>query len=737
MQKVWKIGTRWGDKGPSNLDLFLSYQCAFFGLDGQNYGDWRAAKEGDLLLVCSGSIPVAIGMIKTPFQNYRDADIQFCLRDETDWIGDDDVVICKAQYQMIPQNDVENIHWSNDSRRRFCEHSTREIVIDKWNEYLSKNIQGQFEITSRTVGLASEMREAGVFSPRVKYRIPVYQRPYSWSEPELRRLMEDLRDAVAHSEPAFMGTMQLSAPVPLGKDGEVKSWAYDIIDGQQRTTTFMVLRCILEERLGIFSNDARDSAYITHVNRGVAQKDLDEFWQVRQNKRLSSYTPAQDNHNPYLANTAIINNLLDEYFGEQNNDDKEESGGSGTVKLEELYNFILSNLRFVIIETKAGLSKTLKIFNTINTTGLDLGSEDLFKIRLYEYRKDICGDTDDVFDEISKVYERIENHKREDVGGIYYSMSTVLEIYHRVLIARHKLSNQLGWYTTPRFFDCVFDTLLNIRPCQDIGSNVIELKISDLNDIIDCLNELSAQYSQNESMKIMHHFIGSTRYESKAWFYSVIALYFNAITPQELLQYDTMLFKLLVPPSLKWSKTVYAVQNSLLGILKSLPDSVGKGLDALNQRLQTGLDNINSKDEFLQACEYEIAGNWKWKTLICRLCEYLTTIDAGKEPSFSKLFQSSIDIEHIQSYTDSKDCEAVWNEWGSEINRLGNLVMFETSLNRSVSNDAAKKPDAYRQSKFISVNKLSPQVALWTLESAIKRRQELTLRMEKYLFSLC
>lgn len=724
-RRVWKIGTRWGNTGPSNLDLFLNYQCAFFGLDGSGYGDYTKAKEGDLLLVCSGAKPVAIGIMKSEFFPYEESGITFCERDRNDWIGEDDVVICKARFCMIPQDEkVKN--WGNDSRRRFCSHSTIPIVNKKWEEYNNDVSKGSFDIKSRTVELLASDTSSGVFSDKIRYRIPVYQRPYSWGESELRRLVEDLKEGVVNKEPMFLGTMQLSAPIPLYSGNQPECYAFDIIDGQQRTTTLMLLRCLLEERLGeILNEDGRDRNFITHVNRGSAQRDLDEFWKTWKEKKLGDCKMDTVSANPYLANIANLNNLLDDYFL---NSENEESN----IGLSCLLDYINTSLRFVVIETHAGISKTLKIFNTINTTGLDLGSDDLFKIRLYEYRKDVCHDSDDIFDDISKVYERIANAQKDYTGGLYYSMSDVLDVYKRILIAKYQLRNDLDALSTSRFFERLFDSVLHVRKWPEFKDENVDMQIADLNTIVDTFEIIAKELRENQNLHIMHRFLFETRY-GYAWNYLAVALYFKSIAPNEMLDFDTLLFKLLVPPSLHWAKRVSAVQGQLLNILRALPTR--KGVELLRERLEHGLDNQSGQDSFTEACNYPISGYIKWKNLICRLCEYLISQDENTPQTYANLFEKSIDIEHIQSYTDSKDRDATWNIWGDEINRLGNLVIFESSLNRSVGNDTTKKPEKYASSVFRSVNKLKDEVEAWTLEKALERRKLLTQLMREYLFT--
>ena len=728
-QNVWKIGTRWGNMGPSNFDLFLNYQCAFFSLDdAERIGDWQKAEIGDLLLVCDGYKPVAIGIMQSKFENYQQGSIRFCKSDEDEWIdGSDNIRICKARFCLIP--DGETATWGNDGMKRFCAHTNKSIVVEKWEEYSKNESKGVFDIKSRTVELLSTDAESGIFSANTRYRIPVYQRPYSWGESQLRRLLEDLKEGVINGEPMFLGTMQLSAPVPLSTSQQPLKCAYDIIDGQQRTTTLMLLRCLLEEKLEQTSTgDEREKNYITHVNRGAAQRDLDEFWAIRKKKELHACKLDSNTVNPYLANIAILNNLLNAYFPEV---DEERPN----VSPKALLDFIEHNLRFVVIETHAGISKTLKIFNTINTTGLDLGSDDLFKIRFYEYRKDVCQDTDDVFDKISEVYQKVADAQRERTGGMRYCMSDVLEVYQSVLVAKYNLENEAAGLPCPTFFERLFDSILNVRKWPVFKKAKVDMQVSELYSIVNAFKTVSGCFAKNENLRIMHRFLGETRYWEKVKFYLVTAIYFKAIDESELEKFDTLLFKLLVPPSLYWAQQVYAVHSNLIEILRSLPKNERNGIELLKRYICVGLDkdNIDPQEQFRNACGQQISGYPKWKNLICRLCEYLLALDKDNTLISMSLFGPGIDIEHIQCCTPNNpdDLEG----WDEELHRLGNLVVLESSLNRSVGNRTQEKPAAYAQSAYVSVRLLHDKVAQWKPKDAKERRDELTERMHKFLFT--
>lgn len=139
-----------------------------------------------------------------------------------------------------------------------------------------------------------------------------------------------------------------------------------------------------------------------------------------------------------------------------------------------------------------------------------------------------------------------------------------------------------------------------------------------------------------------------------------------------------------------------------------------------------------SRRNVKKACEYEVTYSQKWKNLMCRLVEYWGDTSKNKN-LYTKLFETPFDIEHIQCYTDKENRDEKWSEWGAELNRIGNLVLLEQSINRSIGNDYSRKSDEYAKSKFCSVQQLKDSVTNWNKEDAEKRRREITEQFIEFL----
>src|SRR6478609_11211988 len=82
-----------------------------------------------------------------------------------------------------------------------------------------------------------------------QYQVPLYQRTYSWTRPQLERLWSDLLklaedrvdDALATH---FIGSLVL-APSPTNGPTGVQEFL--VVDGQQRLTTLSVLLCAIRD----------------------------------------------------------------------------------------------------------------------------------------------------------------------------------------------------------------------------------------------------------------------------------------------------------------------------------------------------------------------------------------------------------------------------------------------------------------------------------------------------------
>ncbi|MGL2434288.1 DUF262 domain-containing protein [Helicobacter pylori] len=219
------------------------------------------------------------------------------------------------------------------------------------------------------------------------YQIPIYQRPYQWTEENCKKLLDDLLSSYECYKESdyFCGSLVLIA---IGTDSETNATTYDVVDGQQRLSTFILLAKVLatlynnevlnnktskdflEKSLGDIDGEKRKR--LTFNTIGLNAKDdfqgaLDFFddLDASKGKNSKSNDPSKGKNN-YLKNAICLKNYLKE---------KEIENINAFIKW--LY------LKVTFIKTTCpNISMALRIFSVLNARGLPLHAIDIFKAEL-------------------------------------------------------------------------------------------------------------------------------------------------------------------------------------------------------------------------------------------------------------------------------------------------------------------------------------------------------------------
>ncbi len=200
------------------------------------------------------------------------------------------------------------------------------------------------------------------------YQIPIYQRPYQWTEENCEKLLDDLFEDYEKDRESdyFCGSLVL-----VKSDPNSKTEIYDIVDGQQRLSTFILLAKVLatlySERLTEESKDYLQESLITKYGK----KDRLNFNAMGFNSKkdfqyaLTSFNdvPVSNAKNNYLKNAVCLKDYLRE---------KEIKNINDFIK------WLYSNVKFITIIC-LNIDKALRIFNVLNARGLPLNATDIFK----------------------------------------------------------------------------------------------------------------------------------------------------------------------------------------------------------------------------------------------------------------------------------------------------------------------------------------------------------------------
>ncbi|GAA7481128.1 hypothetical protein ID1079_01210 [Helicobacter pylori] len=271
------------------------------------------------------------------------------------------------------------------------------------------------------------------------YQIPNYQRPYQWTEENCEKLLDDLffsYECYTESD-YFCGSLVLIA---IDTDSETNATTYDIVDGQQRLSTFILLakvlvtlydkvlndkvlnktsRELLEKSLGDTDGEKRKRLIFNTIGLNVKddfQDALDFFDDLDASKGEDSKSnDPSKGKNSYLKNAICLKDYLIE---------KEIEDINAFIKW--LYHKII-----FIKTTCSDISMALRIFSVLNARGLPLHAVDVFKVELLKKLAKEKDQEDFVFrrnalrqkclDNKSKFPKRKENKREKNAAEILFS----------------------------------------------------------------------------------------------------------------------------------------------------------------------------------------------------------------------------------------------------------------------------------------------------------------------------
>lgn len=710
----WKIGTRWSKNGLPNtsiLSLMRRNNIAFVWLEGKKKEKFlNCVKENDYIALSDGFQIVAIGkVIGEPKLLKEFSNFVITNKDKTEIDIDSNIVGVRISLVDISEEDAECFKYKN--RTRFCQLNKENLKIKSYYD----DHFNSFDIKSYTENILN------LFNDKASYIVPVYQRPYEWKSSQVEPFINDIlsnffgKEGNVIQEPIFIGTIQLSKRKLISNN----EYQHDIIDGQQRITTLIIFIKELQKKYPNESILFRNKEYLsTHVSKTQNDYLQDYLSNIETNK----------DQNQYWKNAKIISEIFDRYLEDQPDTD--------TFKISDFLDYLYKKVIFVVIETSAGLSKTIKIFNTINNAGLDLNGNDLFKIRMYEYLRDIKNKQEEVFDEIQNLYSLID--EKNKTYGKEYSMGTMLDIYKNILITEYNLSNALYELSWETFFDRLFDSLLVLNNDWDDFKklNGLELNINTLKNIIELRYiEGGHSYSLEASFanKMIHCFSRYRRLRGVV-IYPFLYYYYNNNQSvfsnlEELL---ITLNKYFFIYSLYHSKQISKVRTDIFGMVKSMKENpvdgiirfIRKEINTIVEKEGHRLKNQISKNLFGDGSRW-------WKYLVCGVSTFLSEREDGLsiETLQEKIFDTSkFDIEHIHANNDSSIVISAELQ-----NSIGNLTHLEREINRGIKDKEfpVKKID-YKKSKYKTVRDIS-EYEKWDSEEIENRLKTETENIYNYI----
>lgn len=264
------------------------------------------------------------------------------------------------------------------------------------------------------------------------YIVPDYQREYVWTDKEVNQLLEDIGEQIdaGSTREYFIGTVLVS---PTDQKSH-----YEVIDGQQRLTTFFLLLCALKH---LFQGEPQRQMISGLISTSYVDSDGD----VRTNLKLE---PRYENAGEVMARLVELDadpqavragiqaagiasfgsleNLVNAYstlyrYLQDNYDD--------VAKLKRYWGYLANNVVFIQISTD--VSSALKIFETINERGVGLNPMDLLKNLLFTQVRQ--SQFTQLKDEWKKITKPLEKAKEKPLRFLRY-----------FLMANYVIKNERG-----------------------------------------------------------------------------------------------------------------------------------------------------------------------------------------------------------------------------------------------------------------------------------------------------
>ncbi|WRC98432.1 DUF262 domain-containing protein [Helicobacter pylori] len=578
------------------------------------------------------------------------------------------------------------------------------------------------------------------------YQIPIYQRPYQWTEENCEKLLDDLFSSYEYYKESgyFCGSLVL---IVINTDSETNAETYDVVDGQQRLSTFILLakvlatlyknevlnktkvldktsRDFLEKSLG--DTDGEKRKRLTFNTIGLNAKDdfqgaLDFFDNLDASKvKNSKINDPSKGKNSYLKNAICLINYLRE-------------------KEIEYINYFIKWLYFKVVfirTTCSNVSMALRIFSVLNARGLPLHAIDVFKAELL---KKLAKEKDQeefvsrwnalrqkCLDNESKFPKRKENKREKDAAEILFSWYlTYLNPVTSGKNMEERLADQFERLNKPpleylKGIENFYNAYCEMLEMQDRHAHLLSYLASDFWCIILCTS-------------ILHHYSDQ---DIEALKELLVKFYYqNWVATREEPKKQT---NCNIIKALKENKSV----ESIASIVKEYLD-----YHKITQDFKKNLQDSKLYEQ------HKRSSKTSWLKPILILVEYFMSDD----PKPKRIEKNDFHIEHI--LPQNPDLSSQWAKDFSEEERelymhsLANLTLLKGTKNAQVSNkDFKEKKEIYmghavklgknkrgreKTFKVMTCYKMTIDIAHhyteWTPKSLEKRKEELIQKIESVL----
>lgn len=545
------------------------------------------------------------------------------------------------------------------------------------------------------------------------YIVPDYQREYVWTDKEVQQLLDDINEQIdgGVTREYFIG-MVLVSPTATKNH-------YEVIDGQQRLTTFFLLLCALKH---LFRGEPQCQAISGLISTSYTSSDGETKSSLKLEPRYENAGEVMSkivtlDADPQATRNGIqaagipsfgsLENLVSAYSSlyrhlKDNYDDK--------AKLRRYWGYLANNVVFIQISTD--VSSALKIFETINERGVGLNSMDLLKNLLFTHVR--ADEFTKLKDEWKKVTKPLEQAKEKPLRFLRYFLmanykiendrndSVVREDEIYDWLTNDANAKRCGYADNP--FEFVRKIVRNVEHYlafadgrgNDQGANVSMDNLGRLTGGAFSLHYVLLLATSNFPKPLFDHFVRQLE--------SFLFYYIFTKTPTKALERSFSL----------WADELRAIGAEIN------PGAQREKLNTfIHERFQK---NMAEKDAELSDAlkRYTLYSMQRYRTqyLLAKLTQFVDMAYKGLKQAGSLNEYKGLEIEHILPDNPEADLLADFAaknptaHYGEYKNKLGNLTILEKPINIVASNNffTAKKAEYAKCKHYLtsSIAALTP-----------------------------
>ncbi|BBM89821.1 hypothetical protein COTS27_01531 [Spirochaetota bacterium] len=545
------------------------------------------------------------------------------------------------------------------------------------------------------------------------YRIPAYQRPYVWESETITELLSDIHQAMSSNSKStyFLGIILLRKHTATNGTDYIE---YDVIDGQQRLITLFLTFAVMRDAVIKIKDEAKSSEddlseddinkFIKSCQTSIQQEensfeniperarilfqirnDVDDFINNYLNRKkgtLDIIPPNNDLLNKYKNETSIKHmcsaiRVIRDFFSEYN-----FKYSDFDAFLTYIFNYVLT---VSITSSHENLSDTHKIFETLNTRGLELRPSDILKSQNLEQIL-----VSDMRNKYSRKWDEFENNLDNYFEKDQSYFDSLLS-HIRTILRKEKAEKSLLKEFEEKIYPHRFNDLPHSLTKGESTLECIEKYYDLFTKLFSNNFKTNDSYTVNNLIALMKGLLPSD------YWIAALLMYYDKFNEQNLADF---LIRLDNKVSYDWivKETPTTRIVNINKILKEL-DKVGNSKKIDPKKISDFLKNDCFKID-LPKFENTLDDQEIYHTRHVKYLVHKLNFLDNNNTSKWNITTRNISIEHILPQKPDKSSQWVHDFKDDErvtwTHKLGNLILIDRRKNANLSNkDFTTKKETY------------------------------------------